>query len=157
MMSSHRQVQVGRPYALPPQLFGVPPTAVAGGLDGWRDTLRRAAAMAAAAQQQAAEQRQRQKAQKASPAAAPAAAPAGKGREGGGGGRSEEEGTKVPEGRLVDGFLRAFHGVSPALVEELCSRAGAWVCALWCVVGVCGMEGARCVWGSCRATLLFTW
>ncbi len=134
MMSSHRQVQVGRPYALPPQLFGVPPTAVAGGLDGWRDTLRRAAAMAAQQQQQAAAQRQRQKAQKGSPGAAAAAAAHG---EGGGGGRGEEEGQKAPEGRLVDGFLRAFHGVSPALVEELCGRAGARVC----IKGVVGRVG----------------
>ncbi|EFJ52975.1 hypothetical protein VOLCADRAFT_78603 [Volvox carteri f. nagariensis] len=65
MLSSHRQVQVGRTYSLPPQLYGVPPSA-APSFDQWRDTL----------------------------------------------------------GRLVDGFIRAFHGVSPALVEEVCGAAG---------------------------------
>ncbi|GLC41662.1 hypothetical protein PLESTB_000691300 [Pleodorina starrii] len=114
MMSSHRQVQVGRTYALPPQLFGVPPTATAvASLDAWRDTVVGAAALAAAAQRQAAEQRR-------SAAAAAAKQQQQPPRSGAGGGAAAAAGG----GRLVDGFIRAFHGVSPTLVEELCGAVG---------------------------------
>ncbi|GLI67503.1 hypothetical protein VaNZ11_011705 [Volvox africanus] len=99
LMSSYRQVQVGRTYSLPPQLYGVPPTAAAS-LEQWRDTLVGAAALAAAS---AAARQQQQQQRKTN---------------------AHEKPALTVGGRLVEGFIRAFHGVSPALVDELCGAAG---------------------------------
>jgi hypothetical protein len=87
--SSLRQVQQGRPYALPPVTAGVPP-AGSEPMEAWRANAERAAALAAA----------------------PAAARSGGG--GGGGGRPT----------VAGGCVRAYQGVSPALMEELCAAAG---------------------------------
>ncbi len=110
----------------------MPPSAAAD-LPSWRDTLSRAAALAAAA---------------APPSALSSALSAASAAAGAGGASSGQASSSasadqddeaaapaapppapalvaVPgEGRLLDGFLRAFHGVSPALVEELCEAAG---------------------------------
>ncbi|GIL57435.1 hypothetical protein Vafri_12660 [Volvox africanus] len=107
MMSSYRQVQVGRTYSLPPQLYGVPPTAAAS-LEQWRDTLVGAAALAAAS---AAARQQQQKQLKTNAPGKPPPPP-------------PPPPALTVGGRLVEGFLRAFHGVSPALVDELCGAAG---------------------------------
>ena len=77
-MSSLRQVQAGRPYALPPPAPGIDPDACPDAAE-WRRVI------TLAAQQQAQH------------------------------GRS---------GSLVEGCVRAFRGVSPALVRELCAAAG---------------------------------
>lgn len=122
MMSSHRQVQVGRTYSLPPQLFGVPPNATSSSLEQWRDAVVGAAALAAAAaaQHQAAKRRRtataepsplQQHEQRGEGDVMLPANDSGEGADGAG-------------GRLLDGFIRAFHGVSPALVAELCSTVG---------------------------------
>ncbi|GIL89674.1 hypothetical protein Vretimale_16652 [Volvox reticuliferus] len=101
MMSSYRQIQVGRTYSFPPQLYGVPPTA-ATSMEQWRDTLIGAARLAAASEVARQQQRQQRK-MNASEKPLPLLA--------------------VGE-RLAEGFIRAFHGVSPALVDELCGAAG---------------------------------
>ncbi|PNW73302.1 hypothetical protein CHLRE_14g627150v5 [Chlamydomonas reinhardtii] len=136
MMSSHRQVQVGRSYSLPPLLFGVPPSpaATAAAAAEWRQTLTRAAAMAAAtAAATAAARQQRKKGAgggggSAAAAAAAAAPPEDASRDPAVAADSANTVIAVAgvagEGRLMDGFVRAFHGVSPALVEELCVAAG---------------------------------
>ncbi|GFR44448.1 hypothetical protein Agub_g5659, partial [Astrephomene gubernaculifera] len=182
MMSSHRQVQVGRTYCLPPQLFGVPPdhfaaaisapasdvtaaspasantTASAapsghGGdhgvvMEAWRQTLVRAAALAAQQQQQQQQQRQAGEEKRRRAAKSGGSSSSSKSGNGdGSGGASDALAaaatdaavTAAPvsaapavvagEGRLVDGFIRAFHGVSPALVEELCRTACASLAA----------------------------
>ncbi|KAG2489798.1 hypothetical protein HYH03_011747 [Edaphochlamys debaryana] len=131
MMSSLRQVQTGRPYALPPQLTGVPPTAV-NSLDAFRDTLTRAAQLAAAAAAAVAAERaaaaaaggSKQQRRAAAAAAAAAAPPAAAADDAAASTSTASATAGVTAGRLVDGFVRAFHGVSPALVEELCAAAG---------------------------------
>ncbi|PNH11359.1 hypothetical protein TSOC_001768 [Tetrabaena socialis] len=152
MMSSHRQVQVGRPYALPPLLYGVPPPAASSSLEQWKDTVVRAAGLAAAAAAEAAAARraataakaaarQQQQARRAGSAAASAASAIVAVAPSADAAAEEQVAAAVAavaaavavdgagaaaagSGRLLDGFVRAFHGVSPALVEELCRGAG---------------------------------
>ncbi|KAF6261230.1 fibronectin-binding protein A N-terminus-domain-containing protein [Scenedesmus sp. NREL 46B-D3] len=99
-MSSLRQVQAGRQYQLPPPVNGVPPSAQEP-LDSWQRNVTRAAALAAAEQ---------------SAAASKSAAAAAGGRHG--------AGVPAPRGTVLSGATRAYMGVSPALVQELCATAG---------------------------------
>ncbi|WIA33408.1 hypothetical protein OEZ86_006542 [Tetradesmus obliquus] len=97
-MSSLRQVQAGRQYQLPPPVNGVPPSPQEP-LDTWRDNITRAAALAAAEQAAAPSKKA------AAAAAAGMFAPA-------------------PRETVLAGATRAYMGVSPALVEDLCTTAG---------------------------------
>lgn len=96
-MSSLRQVQQGRVYQLPPRVGGIAPSAEEP-LEAWQDNITRAAALSAAA----AAQRQGHSSSSAGLQAAAAQRPA----------------------TLLAGATRAYMGVSPALVEELCCMAG---------------------------------
>uniref|UniRef100_A0A383VBP0 NFACT RNA-binding domain-containing protein n=1 Tax=Tetradesmus obliquus TaxID=3088 RepID=A0A383VBP0_TETOB len=100
-MSSLRQVQAGRPYQLPPPVNGVPPSPQEL-LDTWRDNITRAAALAAAEQAAA-------PSKKAAAAAAAAVS---------------STVASAPRETVLAGATRAYMGVSPALVEELCTTAG---------------------------------
>lgn len=97
-MSSLRQVQAGRQYQLPPPVNGVPPSPQEP-LDTWRDNITRAAALAAAEQAAA-------PSKKAAAAAAASSTVA-----------------SAPRETVLAGATRAYMGVSPALVEELCATA----------------------------------
>jgi predicted ribosome quality control (RQC) complex YloA/Tae2 family protein len=99
-MSSLRQVQQGRPYQLPPRAQGIAPSPDQP-LAAWQDTITRAAALAAT---QAPQHSHNTPAKPEQPAAAAA--------------RSAKPQT------LLSGATRAYLGVSPALVEELCLSAG---------------------------------
>lgn len=97
-MSSLRQVQQGRTYQLPPRAQGIAPSPDEP-LSAWQDNITRAAALAAAAALTQQQQRH------------PEAQPSGRG------------GDTKPQ-TLLSGATRAYLGVSPALVEELCLSAG---------------------------------
>lgn len=130
-MSSLRQVQQGRQYALPPVTSGVPPSK-GETLQSWRANVQRAAELAAAEPQgggggdgssssggsgngsgsRAVGDNQGE----ATAATATAAASGGaRGRRRGGSGAAPS---------VLGGCVRAYQGVSPALVEELCAAAG---------------------------------
>jgi predicted ribosome quality control (RQC) complex YloA/Tae2 family protein len=94
-------VQAGRQYQLPPPVNGIPPAAEEP-LDSWQQNITRAAALAAA-EQAAAPSRKA--------AAAAAAGP-------------NSTAAAVPRETVLAGATRAYMGVSPALIEELCSIAG---------------------------------
>lgn len=114
-MSSLRQVQAGRPYQLPPPVSGIPPSAQET-LTSWRQNITQAAALAAAEKAAAATRNAAAAAARASsnkgvdgaepPAAAAAAA------------------SLAGQGTVLSGTTRAYMGVSPSLVEELCHLAG---------------------------------
>jgi len=99
-MSSLRQVQAGRTYQLPPRPQGIAPHP-SEPLATWQDNITRAAALTAAP---AAHHQQ---------TPPPAAAAAGVHR-----------GSSSKPQTLLSGATRAYLGVSPALVEELCFTAG---------------------------------
>jgi hypothetical protein len=98
-MSSLRQVQAGRQYQLPPPVNGIPPSTEEP-LSSLQDNITRAAALAAA-EQAAAPSRKAAAAAGSAGAVAPA-----------------------PRETVLSGATRAYMGVSPALVEELCATAG---------------------------------
>lgn len=106
-MSSLRQVQQGRSYQLPPRAQGIAPNPDEP-LASWQDNITRAAALAASPVQHHTHSRTADSpvAEQATPATATAA------------GRSAKPQT------LLSGATRAYLGVSPALVEELCLSAG---------------------------------
>jgi predicted ribosome quality control (RQC) complex YloA/Tae2 family protein len=111
-MSSLRQVQQGRAYALPPVTSGVAPGA-GEGLAAWRDNVARAAELAAAG-----------------PAPSLRAADAADGdgvstsSSGGRGTRRQAAAAAAAGPTVLGGCVRAYQGVSPALIEELCAAAG---------------------------------
>ena len=95
-MSSLRQVQQGRAYALPPVTAGVAPS-LEEPLEAWRDVVTRAAELAAGG----------------------GGGDGGDGSSGGNGGGNS--GGRKPT--VLGGCVRAYSGVSPALVSELCAAA----------------------------------
>lgn len=109
-MSSLRQVQQGRTYQLPPRAQGIAP-ALSEPCSSWQDNITRAAALAAAPHQQ------------------PAHNNSHGGSAGGGtaAGHSSSRPALVRGAKpqtLLSGATRAYLGVSPALIEELCLSAG---------------------------------
>ncbi|GBF97380.1 hypothetical protein Rsub_11027 [Raphidocelis subcapitata] len=109
--SSLRQVQQGRPYALPPLAGGVPPSA-AEPLAAWRANVEAAAALAAAA----------------GGGGGGGGGDGSSGEGGGEGGGSGGGGAGAAAGRqrptVAGGCVRAYRGVSPSLAAELCAAAG---------------------------------
>jgi hypothetical protein len=99
--SSLRQVQQGRPYALPPVTSGVAPDA-GEPLGAWRANVERAALLAAA------------------PPQARGGDDGGSTKKGGRGGAAAAP--RRPG--VAAGAVRAYQGVSPSLMEELCGAAG---------------------------------
>lgn len=108
-MSSLRQVQQGRPYHLPPAVNGIPPSADEP-LSSWQQNIIQAAALAAA--ERAAAGARKHAAQAGQSGAAPSQQPAGSGA------------SSSTSETVLAGATRAYMGVSPSLVEELCQVAG---------------------------------
>lgn len=100
-MSSLRQVQQGRPYQLPPRAQGIAPSPDEH-LATWQDNITRAAALAATQPHQHNHSKPANKPEQNTAAAARSAKPQ----------------------TVLSGATRAYLGVSPALVEELCLSAG---------------------------------
>lgn len=105
-MSSLRQVQAGRPYSLPPRAQGIPPDPKEP-LASWQDNITRAAALAAAPH---------------TPHPAPDSEVPSVGSQGAARDRQPPQPPKPQT--MLSGATRAYLGVSPALVEELCFTAG---------------------------------
>lgn len=112
-MSSLRQVQQGRAYQLPPRAQGIAPNPDEI-LDSWRDNVTRAAELPASASGPTQQHHQQQQQPSTDAAAAGAAERSG----------SSNGSTHTKPQTLLSGATRAYLGVSPALVEELCLTAG---------------------------------
>lgn len=95
-MSSLRQVQQGQPYQLPPSVNGIPPSSDEL-LMTWQQNITKAAALAAAERAAAASKRQHS--------------------------NSASSSSTNSHGSISAGATRAYMGVSPSLVEELCQIA----------------------------------
>eukprot|EP00798_Chlamydomonas_sp_ICE-L_P021695 gene21695-28718_t len=107
------------PWCPLPQVFGIPPTAYSS-FETWRDATIKAAQLAAAETLEASAKKQKKKL--AGSAGSPA--PNGSGAEHQAAPITDAGGAEQPPGPISAGLVRAFHGVSPFLSEELCFRAG---------------------------------
>lgn len=111
-MSSLRQVQQGRSYQLPPITSGISPS-LDESLSDWRSNVTQAAQLVASQQRDGKKQGSGSGSGRLEPVQPSKSAAA--------------QGALTSSGRaprVLDGCVRAYNGVSPALVEELCANAG---------------------------------
>jgi predicted ribosome quality control (RQC) complex YloA/Tae2 family protein len=133
--SSLRQVQVGRPYHLPPAATGLPPSRTEP-LDTWRENITRAAQLAAAGSGSGGAARAAAAAatiqsthttdsssSNGSKKAPSNSSTAADGKGGPSSSSSRRRSSSVTPS-ILTGCVRAYMGVSPSLVSELCHVAG---------------------------------
>ncbi|GAX79190.1 hypothetical protein CEUSTIGMA_g6630.t1 [Chlamydomonas eustigma] len=129
--SNLRQLQTGGVYQLPPVTSGMPPDTCSD-FQEWRQVVIKAAQLAAAAQAASAAARQLSRSSKRKQVAGSGDSEAVGEMQthedphsaGGATAEAHDSGGMFLEGTLIEGLTRAFHGVSPHLVEDLCYAAG---------------------------------
>lgn len=109
-MSSLRQLQAGKPYAFPPVTHGIPPDSCTT-LGEWQTTVAQAAALVADSHQHSSNHASNGRGKGAKPKA-------------GSKGVSWCSSTSNGAPLFIEGVTRAFTGVSPALVRDMCEAAG---------------------------------
>jgi len=111
-MSSLRQVQQGRPYQPPPAVNGLPPDPQEP-LSTWQHNVTRAAALAAAERAAATAPAKQRRSQPAAPESSSTSRAV-----------SAAAVQAASSTTILAGMTRAYMGVSPALVEQLCIATG---------------------------------